>query len=96
MMLVVAGVRGCLLQNAVQMVYRPVITRSHPANPQIATDVSRRTQSENNGAEDDDRQQDCCEVAKDAHVVPPSVFGRYHPNSAEATTLSELMGFGRA
>lgn len=80
------------------MIYQHVISelrRSHLAELEIATDISDRTQSENDEGNDDDRYQDCCEVAKDAHGTP-SVFSGSLPHSVESTTLSRLMGLGRA
>lgn len=55
--------------------------RSHLADLQIATDISGRTQSENNHAKDDDRCQDYREVTKYAHASP-SVSAVRHPTAS--------------
>jgi hypothetical protein len=60
----------------VQMVYQHATSEhrwSHLARLQIAADISDRTQSESDQANDDDRCQDCREVTKDA-PLPASCF----------------------
>lgn len=69
------------------------VLRSHVADTQVAKDIWERDQSDNDHGKDHDRCQNYCDVAHDVHGVLILLSAVARPDSVEATTRSERLGW---